>query len=403
MIGTPKHRVGVLLLAAGLAPVALAIAPPRPGPVIPTPLLPPPPGAGPPRACAHFDPETTARWAHVRRGWKGGDGAFSVAVSPTVTLWLFGDSIVARPGRPGYAFVRNSAVEERADGTLVTTEATSEGRSTFGFDDPSDQRWFWPGAGFVVGSQLWLFASEMYKSGSGYWGFAYRRSWLLRVALRGRRLTELQRTALPSDGVIWGAAVIHDGEWLYVFGVHDHKTSKHPHVARVPAADPLAPWTFWDGAHWTPSAAQHARWRGSVASEYSVMPTATGVTLVSAGGAFDNGVYAFRAPGVLGPWAQLGSIYKARVSKGTFAYNALLHPRSDGDYELSYNIASLRPRESDQLTPGGLLPRFARVPAWCVQSAAARGGGLTTAVSSPPSREIMLTAVPDFSVTFATP
>src|SRR4051812_33697267 len=111
-------RLGALLLAAALVPVALAIAPPRPVPVTPTPLVPPLPGPAPPitppKPCAHFDAKTTARWAHVRGGWSGGDGVFSVAVSPRLTLWLFGDSIVARRGHPGYAFVRNSAVEERA-------------------------------------------------------------------------------------------------------------------------------------------------------------------------------------------------------------------------------------------------------------------------------------------------
>jgi hypothetical protein len=319
-----------------------------------------------------FDEKATARWAHVRGGWKGGDGVFSVAVSPGLTLWLFGDSIVARPGRSGYAFVRNSAVVERRDGTLVTTEATSAGRSTIGFDDPPDEIWFWPGAAFTVGSHLWLFASEMHKTGPGFWGFEYRQSWLLRVALRGRRLVELQRTALPSDGVVWGAAVIRKGEWLYVFGVHDEKTAKHPDLARVLAADPLGPWTYWDGSEWTLTPARHARWRGSVASEYSVVPTRAGVALVSASGDLDGSVQAFHAPGVLGPWTRLGLIYKPPVSNGSFAYNALLHPLAGGDYLLSYNIAAVRSGGSDPLTPPALLPRFARVPARCITPRHAR-------------------------------
>src|SRR5262245_33553686 len=45
------------------------------------------------------------------QGWLGGDGAYSVALSPTRTLWLFGDTFVGSPeqqSRDGATFIHNS-------------------------------------------------------------------------------------------------------------------------------------------------------------------------------------------------------------------------------------------------------------------------------------------------------
>ena len=302
----------------------------------------------------------------MRGGWRGGDGDFSVALPDGRTLWLFGDSIVQKAKQRDYSFVRNSAVIQERDGSLDTTAATQAGQNTVGFDDPPDQRWLWPGAGFVVHSQLWLFESEMRKTGPGFWGFGYVRSWLFQMDLRGRRLVELRRVPLPVDGVIWGAAVIPKGPWLYIFGVHDHAASKHPHVARVAADGLLGPWAYWDGSAWSGVPLPHADWHGSVASEFSVIRGPFGIALVSASGGLKSQVLSYQAHNVTGPWAEIGVIYRAHVPPGRFAYNALLHPLPGGDYLLSYNTASAKPDAQVPLSPAAMRPRFADIPRSCL-------------------------------------
>jgi hypothetical protein len=356
-------HLGSVLLLGVVAASAVAIPPP-PGPLVP--VVPEPaapfPGFLPIRICPRaFDHQTTKRWAHVRGGWRGGDGDFSVALPGRRTLWLFGDSIVSHPGRGGYAFVRNAAVLQQPDGSLVTTAASAAGQNTVGFHDPPDQHWLWPGAGFMLGRRLWLFESEMRKSGPGFWGFQYERSWLFQMRLRGTRLTEVRRVALPADGVIWGAAVLKDGPWLDIFGVHDHQTTKHPHVARVLGSHPLGPWTYWDGTSWTAESTPHADWHGSVASEFSVFRDHGRIELVTSGRGLDAGVHTYSAPAVTGPWEDDGGPYKPDVPLGTFAYNPLVHSRAHGHFELSYNIASLDPDHSTPPTPDAMRPRFADV------------------------------------------
>src|SRR5262245_33415350 len=46
-----------------------------------------------------------------QQGWLGGDGAYSVPLGPSRTLWLFGDTFVGGPeqrDRAGAQFVHNS-------------------------------------------------------------------------------------------------------------------------------------------------------------------------------------------------------------------------------------------------------------------------------------------------------
>ena len=360
-------HLGAVVMVGALAVSATAIPPP-PGPlvpVVPEPARPRSPTLFlPVRVCPKpwsFDRRLTSRWAHVREGWRGGDGDFSVALPRRQTLWLFGDSIVSRPDQDGYTFVRNAAVLEQRDGSLVTTAATAAGQNTVGFRDPPDQHWLWPGAGFMLDGELWLFESEMRKSGPGFWGFQYERSWLFQMQLRGTRLIEVQRIPLRADGVVWGAAVLKDGPWLDVFGVHDHQTTKHPHVARILRSDLLGPWLYWDGSIWTGEDTSHADWHGSVASEFSVARNGREIVLVTAGGGLDQGVHTYFAHDVTGPWTDDGGRYKPNVPPGTFAYNPLLHPLRTGGFELSYNVAPLHPGQGPPATPDAMLPRFADV------------------------------------------
>src|SRR3954447_3319401 len=357
--------LGAVVLVGVLAVSAVAVPPP-PGPVVPVVPEPAAPFSGvlPVRVClrrAAFGRRMAERWAHVRGGWRGGDGDFSVALPRKRTLWLFGDSIVSRPAQRGYTFVRNAAVVQQRDGSLVTTAATAAGQNTVAFRDPPDQHWLWPGAGFMLGGRLWLFESEMRKSGPGFWGFQYVRSWLFQMRLRGTHLTEVRRVPLPADGVIWGAAVLKDGRWLDIFGVHDHQTTKHPHVARVLGSDLFGPWIYWDGTSWTGQTTPHADWHGSVASEFTVVRDHGRIALVTAGGGLDAAVHTYSAPRVTGPWEDDGGGYRLHVQPGTFAYNPLLHPLAHRRFELSYNLASVDPDAGAPATPDAMRPRFADV------------------------------------------
>jgi hypothetical protein len=360
-----------LVAAAAVSRTLAAPPPPRAVPVIPGPIAPPPPPPPfpPPlpvrTPCDRVDEEATARWAHVEGGWSGGDGVLSVALRRKRTLWFFGDSIVSRRDGGGYAFVRNAAVEEEANGTLRTLAPTSDGKSLIGFPEPPAERWLWPGTAFTVGRHLWLFASEMRRSGSGFWGFRYVRSWLFELTLRSDRLVELRRVPLAADGVVWGASVIHADGWLYVFGVHDHTTFKHPHLARVSEADPLARWDYWSGTDWSGPPSTRGRWRGSVANEFTVVAAKTGVVLASVDPATQGTLSAYSAPSVVGPWTALGPVAVLPAGSGEFAYNALLHPRRKGRYLVSFNVAPRISHETDPLTRQALMPRFIDLDTGC--------------------------------------
>ena len=84
-------------------------------------------------ACAGLPPagdRSAACWPHFpyESGWLGGDGAYSIPLSPTRTLWLFGDTFIGADGqadREGAAFIHNSiAISECRDGGRFVFEAS---------------------------------------------------------------------------------------------------------------------------------------------------------------------------------------------------------------------------------------------------------------------------------------
>jgi hypothetical protein len=69
----------------------------------------------------HAGERSAACWPHFpyESGWLGGDGGYSISLSPTRALWLFGDTFVGADGqadRAGAAFIHNSiAISECSD------------------------------------------------------------------------------------------------------------------------------------------------------------------------------------------------------------------------------------------------------------------------------------------------
>ncbi len=115
-----------------------------------------------------------------RDGWYGGDAAYSVPLpisNGRVSLWLFGDSFVERPDRPGersYPFIRNSIGLSLCGvggdwqfETFWERDETGEPRAFFRPDpeagwvrralrETGASPWYWPFDGFVTNDTLFV-------------------------------------------------------------------------------------------------------------------------------------------------------------------------------------------------------------------------------------------------------
>ena len=122
-------------------------------------------GAGPPVVkTAAPAPDLDALFDRTD-GWIGGDGAFSVAVSPKRTLWLFSDTWVGkiRDGRRTDATIVNNTVgvQEGSGGRLSYTIAQGKDGKPMALIVPSDGRgWFWLQAGVAHDYSVTPFGSR---------------------------------------------------------------------------------------------------------------------------------------------------------------------------------------------------------------------------------------------------
>lgn len=237
-------------------------------------------------------------------GWSGGDVGVSVPLGSGRTLWFFGDSFVAwAKERPDARYsspprmVRNTALLQKGRCLLETPGSLPNSLQLI----PDDGRsWFWPTAGVAVGKKVFVFVQRMVSTDANSWEFdlAGMDVAVFSVSREGFPLFERvvgtpgSRLSSSAGAAAWGAAVVADGPWLYVYGSQrpreDLVFGHEVYVARVRSSQvaDASRWRFWDGSGW--GAAQSAAVSlldaaGGPENVFSVLPVAgsSAVALVS--------------------------------------------------------------------------------------------------------------------------
>ncbi len=282
-------------------------------------------------ADARVAPEAlTAKFAAMNgSGWTGGDASWSARLPDGRTAWLFGDTFIGGVdalGRrdPGAPMIRNSMVVEERDGrmrTLVGHDGLLPA-SLVGCSEPAD--WCWPGPPIVGRSALRVPMAHIVRTGSGSWDFKAVGTSLAVFTLP--RLT--LRSVLPLDtppGVNMASAAAAAGGFTYIYGTRDGGgRDKTAYVARAPATNLAAPWTYWDGRAWNAAPASAAPVVWGVSDQFSVLHTARGWNLVSQV-PMSRDVIAFSSRTPQGPWHALGRVARVPAIPHAFTYNATIH------------------------------------------------------------------------------
>lgn len=293
--------------------------------------------------CVRVDTRLEELWEHVAGGWAGGDGALSIRIAPSKSLWFFGDSLVRAADGSGY-MLRNAEVLQSGEELQMLPAAarTEPLRPKVG------GTWFWPRHGVRWGSSIWVFLWQLRADAGNRMGVAYVRSWLARLSPHTLRVTKL--VPLPRKmGADWGAWLLPAGNRVYIFGLVPRRPGSNAlRVARTTHVDRLRDWRYWDGRRWISEWRRSATIATGTGNQISVVRAGAGFALLTIRGIDRErrlGVSTARSPA--GPWTQQPAI---ELPGGEPVYGAAAHP------ELA-SLDGLLVTYSEWDSSGSTLPR----------------------------------------------
>lgn len=317
--------------------------------------------------------------------WVGGDGAYSCDLGPDAsgrprTLWLFGDSSVARTADRdlhGGWFLRNSiGVQTGADPSTALMQfywRNTDGQPGSFFAE-RDGLMFWPGPCLRAADRLYVVGGRL-RAGSGQFGFAAERPVLFVVDNPDADPSTWQpRELYFADRVVdeWlgTAGVLHDSHW-YLYGEvgfgHDYVLSRIS-LDNL-ATEQLQLTEFWQDQTWRQADALQGppdilfKW-GAPESSVHWQPELGQFVMAQSEG-FGATTLALRtAPRPQGPWSPPQTILRppeSSVAGQNFVYAGKAHSSLTGaDLVLTYV-----PSQFDDIPvrsrPWAYSPHFVRV------------------------------------------
>jgi hypothetical protein len=320
--------------------------------------------------------------------WSGGDGAQSLLLPDGSTMWFFADTYLGQPAPDGTrtaastGLAHNSAVLYR-DGHLGPTYAQPPGFG--GYNAATDYTWVDPPPPYSASRYELINGDQLIDDGTVYkfyqladrdlhpGGFPYKlvgtvlESFSLDPATdqltpAGGTPIEVEDTA-GADPVIWGAATLVAGGYIYIYGTQPYRGGTAPfplYLARVPVGGLAAgdSWQYYAGqpgcspgaGTWTDDPRSVTAIRADVSSGFSVTDvdgTYVLLTNNTARASTTNDAVAYYADCPAG-FAAAGPrylIYRPGLPRGYLAYEYRIVPQfsSGSDVLISYSENTLQP------------------------------------------------------------
>jgi hypothetical protein len=298
-------------------------------------------------------------------GWTGGDATYSIPLPDGRVLWLFGDSFMGtvKPdrSRPPSGFQRNAFVVQ--DGTNLTTLT---GGAT-AYMTPTDAGWwYWPGHGNAYNDTLQVVLFGFKSTGGGAWDFGYASVDVATFHLPDFTLLSLERKVVD-PATNYGACLLEDGGYTYIYGSEKVGFSKFLHVARVKGRNLNGPWEYFTGMGWSADPMASGRVLASVSDQFSVFKKGDKFYLMTQHHILGGEIYLYDSDTPAVGFDHKRTIYCTPEHKkgNLFTYNAFAHPEfsNDGALLVSYNVNSFVFGDLFQ-NADNYRPYFVRVRVW---------------------------------------
>ena len=216
-----------------------------------------------PRECwddgimARHNEEYNEYFTRYGDGWIGGDATYSIPVDETMTFWIFGDTFLGtvreNRSRPGIKLLNNTIVKQEGDKCTTYYGGTTSNPEAF-LKPPEEDWWYWPGHGQVVDGQVQLIMFALRrKSEGGAFGFEYAAVDLAILSLLDLEIVSFE-CKMEFKGANFGANLLQDGGYTYIYGAFKEGFNKFMHVARVQGIDLTQDWEYFAGSGvWSPN------------------------------------------------------------------------------------------------------------------------------------------------------
>lgn len=287
-----------------------------------------------------------------------GDGMYSIPLPDGRSIFLMGDSYVGTVTggqRPTSDRMYRNTYIVYDDGNVSAVYGYGGDKNASAAVPPgypNEQKWYWPGHGFVNDDKLYIFQTLMYQGADGMWGFMYETTHILEYDLPGLELKKT--TPIPFNGspdIHYGMAALHDGDYNYIYAQVDVRNDFDPIsevlVARTAAGNPYDNWQYFNGSGWSGTPADAVKLEGlstvPVSSQFNVFKLRDKYVLLTQKKTFNSGeIYTFIADSPTGPWRNKKLVFKTyeQNTPNLFTYNAMAHPQFQKDDMIlvSYNV-----------------------------------------------------------------
>ncbi|HEY6293245.1 MAG TPA: DUF5005 domain-containing protein [Terriglobia bacterium] len=321
-------------------------------------------------------------------GWTGADGSYSVALPDGNDLWLWSDSYIGTVNpqtrlRSGSLFQAHNSltIQDPITGTWTTVGYPPKTTSYFAPSNKAD--WFWLGGEILYQPSPGVYKIKvMLLEWTGV--FEFLGNSVATLSYPSMSIDSIQPVALPDLSIEWGAKILQDGSYYYIYGLKDPGTAdKLPYVARTNSLNNLTQpshWQYWNGRGWVSGQSNATPLAGvpAITGEYSVdkLTASTGPFYLMVGMDPQDPPYplweyvtTYYSCLPQGPWSNRTVVYTtpeagvAGCSVGTlFTYNPKAHIEFTDSTGIlvSYNVNANNSK--DLVCANDYIPRFIRVP-----------------------------------------
>jgi len=258
-------------------------------------------------------------------GWTGADGAYSIALTSSQTLWLFADTILDRWGEHP-KMVRNSIGLQ--SGKDMEFSWGPDGKDFF--PPQTEGTWLWPGDAYLDDEELVVFLHEFVKTGEGAFGFKRTGCWLARVAnpLDPPASWDMAWKKLPFFGehLYFGIACVEEGETTYIYGALEEPSARYLIISRI---QDDGTWEFLNEDGWGKAPTKPRRLCSGIGAELTVKQTERGFQLVTTDNGLSKRIWVATARHVWGEWEPLRVLFECPEPSWDstyFCYGAKSHP-----------------------------------------------------------------------------